>query len=313
MQDIQKDMTPSNSASELIKDNWFSETESTLWPGQKFALKVEEVLFNAKSDFQDILLFQSTHYGRVLVLDGVIQLTERDEFAYQEMMVHVPLFGLSRAPKKVLIVGGGDGGVLREVVKHPSVEVIHMCEIDRKVVEVSKHFFPNTVATAYDDPRLTMIYGDAAKFLMESGKGADYDCIVVDSSDPVGPAETLYQQEFFNSVKHALAPGGVFCMQGECIWLHLPLIREMLQSCSTVFSSGVVKYAYTTIPSYPSGQIGLLICVNGDDRAESTEALNPAEPSRNVPDGMSLRYYTSDIHRASFVLPAFARDVISSS
>jgi spermidine synthase len=117
---------------------------------------VEKVLFHARSDFQDVLLFQSTSYGKVLVLDGVIQATERDEMAYQEMIVHMPLFAHPN-PRKVLIIGGGDGGVLREVAKHPSVEVIHMCEIDKMVIDVSKQFMGDTLATSYDDPRLTLV------------------------------------------------------------------------------------------------------------------------------------------------------------
>lgn len=117
---------------------------------------MEKVLFHARSDFQDVLLFQSTSYGKVLVLDGVIQATERDEMAYQEMIVHMPLFAHPN-PRKVLIIGGGDGGVLREVAKHPSVEVIHMCEIDKMVIDVSKEFMGDTLATSYDDPRLTLV------------------------------------------------------------------------------------------------------------------------------------------------------------
>ena len=125
-------MKPSNSAKELITGKWFAETEA-MWPGQQFCIEVEEVLFNGKSDFQDIIVFKSKSYGIVLVLDGVIQLTERDEFAYQEMITHIPMFAADSAPKRVLIIGGGDGGVLREVAKHESVEVIHMCEIDAGV------------------------------------------------------------------------------------------------------------------------------------------------------------------------------------
>ena len=124
-------LTPSNSRETLIKDGWFAETEA-LWPGQRFCIEVDQVLENGRSEFQDILVFKSKTYGNVLALDGVIQVTERDEFAYQETIAHIPLFAHPN-PKKVLIIGGGDGGVLREVAKHPGVEAIHMCEIDRQV------------------------------------------------------------------------------------------------------------------------------------------------------------------------------------
>ena len=124
-------LTPSTSKDTLIKDGWFAETEA-MWPGQRFCIEVDEVLENGRSEFQDILVFKSKTYGTVLALDGVIQLTERDEFSYQEMITHLPLFA-NKNPKKVLIIGGGDGGVLREVVKHSSVTEIHMCEIDKQV------------------------------------------------------------------------------------------------------------------------------------------------------------------------------------
>eukprot|EP01041_Mallomonas_annulata_P001520 gene1520-2920_t len=282
-------LKPSNSADTLIKDGWFSEAE-TMWPGQKFCLKVEEVLLNGKSDFQDILVFRSSTYGTVLVLDGVIQVTERDEFAYQEMIAHLPLFG-NKNPKKVLIIGGGDGGVLREVAKHTSVEAIHMCEIDAQVVEMGKRFFKDTLATAYDDPRLLLIFDDAARYLREEGKTQGYDVIICDSSDPVGPAETLFQSAFFQSMKDALAPGGVVCTQGECQWLHLDLIANVLADCRKIFSR--VQYAYTAIPTYPSGQIGFII---GTNDAE----LNVAEDM--IPN---LKFYTAPLHQAAFVLPAF--------
>lgn len=149
-------VTPSSSADTLIKGGWFSETEA-MWPGQKFSIQCEEVLLNGRSLFQDILVFRSKTYGNVLVLDGVIQVTERDEFAYQEMIAHLPLFA-NKEPKKVLIIGGGDGGVLREVVKHSCVKEIHMCEIDQQVVECGKSFFSKTLATSFDDSRVTLMY-----------------------------------------------------------------------------------------------------------------------------------------------------------
>lgn len=132
-------LTPSNSAELYIKDGWFGESE-TMWPGQRFCIQVDEVLLNGKSEFQDIIVFKSKTYGTVLVLDGVIQLTERDEFSYQEMITSIPIFAHPN-PKKVLIIGGGDGGVLREVSKHAGVETIHMCEIDRQVSDEFLSFY----------------------------------------------------------------------------------------------------------------------------------------------------------------------------
>jgi spermidine synthase len=184
---------------EYIRDGWFTEKEA-LWPGQRMSIEIDEILEVGKSLFQDILVFKSKTYGIVLVLDGVIQVTERDEFSYQEMIAHLPLFAHPN-PKKVLIVGGGDGGVLREVAKHAGVETIHMCEIDIAVVEAGKKYFPTTLATSFNDPRLTLMINDACAFLKNEGAGQDYDVIICDSSDPVGPAEMLFEAEFFRNMK----------------------------------------------------------------------------------------------------------------
>lgn len=289
-------LAPSNSANDLIKNGWFAETEA-MWPGQRFCIQVEEVLMNGRSEFQDILVFKSRTYGNVLVLDGVIQVTERDEFAYQEMITHLPMFA-HQNPKKVLIVGGGDGGVLREVVKHEGVVEIHMCEIDEQVCEVGKVFFSKTLSTAFGDPRVKMMYCDAAKYLVEQGKGQNYDVIICDSSDPVGPAEALFKPEFFLSMREALSPTGILCTQGECQWLHLDLIAKVLGETRQLFGSA--RYAYTAIPTYPSGQIGFIIA--------SKDKADTSAPRRPVGNSMPLKFYSKEMHQFAFVLPAFAAD-----
>jgi spermidine synthase len=281
---------------------WFSETEA-LWPGQKFSLEVSDVLFHGKSDFQDVLVFKSATYGHVLVLDGVIQVTERDEFSYQEMITHLPMFAHAQ-PKRVLIVGGGDGGVLREVVKHDCVEEIIMCEIDPMVCEVSRKFMGTTMATAFGDPRCTLMHADAAAYLRDN-TSERFDVIIVDSSDPVGPAEVLFRQEFYEDMKKALTPSGVICTQGECLWLHLDLIVDVLSRCQGLFPT--IQYAYTTIPTYPSGQIGFIMC--SLDESEGAVATPKRTPSADM--AQNLRYYSSKIHEAAFVLPAFAERKIA--
>jgi len=283
-----------------VSDSWFGEKE-VMWPGQRFSLKVEKILFEGKSPFQDILVFDSSTYGRVLVLDGVIQLTERDECAYQEMIVNLPMMSHPQ-PRNVLIIGGGDGGVLREVCRHESVESVVMCEIDEMVVELSKKYFSTSTATAYSDPRLTLKFEDAAKFIKSFTN--TFDVIITDSSDPVGPANTLFTQEFYADLKRSLRPGGVLCCQGECMWLHLELISSVMEGCRKIFPK--VEYAYTSIPSYPSGQIGFLMCGESSER----DLRCPARP---VPGSLldQLRFYNSDLHTASFTLPNFARRKIS--
>ena len=284
-----------------VKEGWFKEKE-VMWPGQAFSLKVEKVLHEAKSQYQDILVFDSSSYGRVLVLDGVIQLTERDEFAYQEMIVNLPMMSHPQ-PRHILIIGGGDGGVLREVSRHTEVETITMCEIDKMVVDVAKKFFGGSTATAFDDPRLNLQFQDAAEYIKNFP--GHFDVIIVDSSDPVGPAETLYTREFYMGLRQALRQGGVICTQGECMWLHLELIGEVLTHCRELFPT--VDYAYTCVPSYPSGQIGFLLC--SLDRAPG--ALK--QPAREVEADLlaQLRYYNPRVHRAAFILPNFAEKIIA--
>ena len=195
---------------DLIIDGWFHE-RGVLWPGQAMSLKVKKVLDHHRSDFQDILVFESESHGNVLVLDGVIQVTERDEHAYQEMITHLPLFAHPN-PKKVLVIGGGDGGVLREVARHKGVEEIVECEIDEGVIKVSKKYLPS-LAKGYDDPRVTVKIMDGAKFMEENQDS--FDVIITDSSDPVGPASVLFETPFYNAMYKSLREGGIVCTQGK--------------------------------------------------------------------------------------------------
>jgi spermidine synthase len=277
----------------MIVDGWFHE-KGVLWPGQAITLEVEEVLDHHRSEYQDVLVFKSSNHGTVLVLDGVIQCTERDEFAYQEMIAHIPLYAHDN-PKKVLVIGGGDGGVLREIARHPNIEEIIICEIDKDVIAVSKKYLP-TLACGYDDPRVKVNIMDGAKFL-EENKGA-FDIIITDSSDPVGPASVLFETPFYNAMYESLREGGIVCTQGECLWLHLNLIKPLVNSIKSKFTS--VEYAYTTLPTYPSGQIGFIIATKG--RGTCNKPVRPAEDELLE----LLRFYTPEIHAASFVLPAFA-------
>jgi len=283
-----------------IRDGWFAESE-VMWPGQAMTLKVEEVLYEGRSEFQDVLVFRSTTYGTVLVLDGVIQLTERDEHAYQEMIAHIPMH-CHPDPVNVLIVGGGDGGVLREVCRHPGVQKVTMCEIDAKVVAVAKKYFSNSTATAFDDERVTLVHADAAEYV--KNQQGMYDVVIVDSSDPVGPAETLFTASFYESLRVAMRPGAIMCNQGECMWLHLDLIGEVLKHCTQVFPS--VDYAFTTIPTYPSGQIGFLMCSTAPNAVLRSPVRAPPPALQN-----QLKYYTPAVHASAFVLPAFAEAVVA--
>jgi len=269
-------------------------------------LQVKKVLHHERTKFQDLMVFESTSWGNVLILDGVIQLTERDEMSYQEMLAHLPMFAHER-PKQVLIIGGGDGGILREVCKHSCVEKVTMCEIDAGVVEASKRFFPS-VSTAFSHPKAELIIGDGVGFA-EKAEDASFDVIVVDSSDPVGPAEKLFSKEFYANAHRILRPGGVLCTQGECLWVHADLIEGMLKENGQPFACA--EYASIQVPTYPSGQIGAFL----GRKAFSSAAREPTcrTPSREVPEGMELRYYTEDMHSAAFALPAFLKRRLESA
>ncbi|EPQ53793.1 saccharopine dehydrogenase [Gloeophyllum trabeum ATCC 11539] len=273
-----------------IRDGWFREISSQ-WPGQAMTLKVNKILHVEKSLYQDVLVFESETYGNVLVLDGVIQCTERDEFSYQEMIAHLPLASHPN-PKKVLVIGGGDGGVVREVLKHNTVEEVVLCDIDEAVIRVSKKYLPH-MSGLLDNPKVRVFVGDGFKFLQENQ--ATYDAIITDSSDPVGPAEALFQKPYFQLLHDALAPGGHISTQAECLWLHLPLIHELRTMTKGLFP--VAEYAFTTIPTYPSGQIGFVVCSKEAGRDLKT-------PVRKVP---GTRYWNEKVHAAAFVLPEFGR------
>ena len=280
--------------SKLVKDGWFKE-ESSLWPGQAMSLQVEEVLYDKRSKYQDILVFKSTNYGNVLVLDGVIQCTERDEFSYQEMMAHLPMFTHPN-PESVVLIGGGDGGVAREVLKHPSVKRVVLCEIDEDVVTVARKYLPK-MAVSFEDERLELFTGDGAQFLKEHKE--EFDVVITDSSDPIGPASSLFEKAYYETLHQSLRPGGVICTQGECMWLHAKLIEPLLSFCKELFP--VVEYAYVCIPTYPSGQIGFVLC--GKDEHMNFRLPRRA-PSREMQQ--DLQYYNTNIHQAAFVLPEFA-------
>ncbi|PIL30714.1 hypothetical protein GSI_06882 [Ganoderma sinense ZZ0214-1] len=283
-------------------DGWFQEI-SPEWPGQAFCLKVKRVLHVERSLYQDVLVFESETYGNVLVLDGVVQCTERDEFAYQEMIAHLPLAS-HPCPRRVLVVGGGDGGVVREVLKHDSVESVVLCDIDEAVIRVSKQHLPH-MSSLLSDPRVTVHVDDGLHFLSSRltsptpDSDAPYDVIITDCSDPSGPAAALFERPYFALLAASLAPGGHVSIQAESPWLHLPAVRALLDTARAFFPA--VEYAYATVPSYPSGQIGFLVASTDGAR----DLRRPRARRLGAVEG--ARYYNAEVHRAAFVLPEFCR------
>lgn len=263
----------------------------------------------------------SDTYGRVLLLDGVIQCTERDEFGYQELISQIPLCSHPK-PERVLIVGGGDGGVAREVVKHPDVKEVFQVEIDDKVVEVSKKFLP-FMACGFDSPKVNLTIGDGFEFMKNHRES--FDVIITDSSDPigkntlrmilkldfafmlivVGPAVSLFQESYFELMRKALKPGGIICSQGSSFWIDQNHVGETIEACRRQFKN--TSYATAMVPSYPCGSIGFVIgCL--EEKCKLNEPVQRYTTSEV--DSLGFRYYTSDVHKAAFVLPRFAEKAL---
>ncbi|KKA26880.1 hypothetical protein TD95_003256 [Thielaviopsis punctulata] len=282
-----------------IQDGWFREI-SDMWPGEANIFRVKKILHKEKSQYQDVMFFESTNHGKMLVLDNVLQCCERDEFSYQEMICHLAMNSHPN-PKKVLVIGGGDGGVLREVVKHECVEEAILCDIDEAVIRLSKQFLPD-MAVGLDHPKSRVHVGDGFKFLDDFKN--TFDVIITDSSDPEGPAESLFQKPYFKLLHDALREGGVITTQAESLWLHLPLITQLKKDCKSIFP--VAEYAFTTIPSYPSGQIGFMVC-SKDPNANLKTPLRKWSPEE---EDKLCRYYSAEVHEAAFTLPKFAKKAL---
>lgn len=274
----------------MPKDVWFTELQT----GEvSLGLKVREVLLRMKTPFQDLLVLDTDAFGRVLVLDGAIQTTDRDEFVYHEMITHVPL-AIHPAPRKVAVVGGGDGGAIREILKHPEVEEAHLIEIDAAVVEASRRFFPQ-ISCALDDPRAHVKITDGIRWIKEEARA--FDVIIVDSTDPVGPAEGLFGEGFYQAVYEALGPEGILVAQSESPMLQPELIRKVQRGMRSAFSA---VYLYTAaVPTYPSGYWTFSLASKGPEPMAIRTDL-AVFPSR---------YWTPDVHRAAFMLPPMVEEL----
>jgi spermidine synthase len=279
-----------------IMNGWFSEV-CPMWPGMALSVEIEKILYSGRSKYQQIDLYETKTQGRMLVLDGIIQLTEADEFAYQEMLAHVPLFAHPN-PERVLVVGGGDGGILREAGRHACIQSIDFCEIDEEVIRVAKEYLPG-MACGFDDPRVTVHIGDGMAFVEEHKDR--YDVIIVDSSDPVGPGEALFEKPFYKALKGALRENGVVATQGESFFMHPDCVKNLAKITKELFE--IRGYSYMLVPSYPGGNLGICLGSKGPGLKK---------PARGMDAGMQevLRYYTPEIHEASFVLPRFAAQMI---
>jgi spermidine synthase len=267
---------------------WLTEEQTS---GMRLSLKVGEVLFQKKTPYQDILIVDTPEYGRTLVLDGAIQLTERDEFCYSEMMAHVPLCA-HPDPRRVLVVGGGDGAILREVLRHPGVEVCTLIDIDREVIEASKKYLP-AASCMFGDARADVRCMDALDYIRTTGDR--FDVAIVDSTDPVEFAAGLFQSPFYADIKKILNPGGLMTELTESPFSDTALMKQAMEQMRTVFP--IVKMYWGAVPTYPSGMWTY---------GAASLSPDPAAPLRSVE---GTRYYTGEIHKAAFVLPPFLREL----
>ena len=265
--------------------------------GCTLSIKIKDVLYHGRSAFQEIAVLNTEKMGRLLVIDGVTMLTEYDEFAYHEMIVHVPLIVHPR-PSRVLVIGGGDGGTVREVLKHPEVEAVHLCEIDKGVVDACRKYLPS-LASDLDDSRVEIFYEDGAKFVAD--RSNVYDVIIVDSTDPVGPGQVLFQEPFYADMKKCLTEQGIAVTQCESMYLHRPVIEGVYTFARKLYPK--LGYYYTLVPTYPSGMIGFFFC---SKRLDPLGDLNEKRATKL----RGLKYYSPEIHRAAFALPRFARDFL---
>jgi spermidine synthase len=263
--------------------------------GLKFALALKEKIFSGQSEFQKVEVFESTNHGRVLLNDGCFMLSERDERIYHEMMAHVAL-SVHPEPRRVLIVGGGDGGTAREVLRHGQVEKIVNVEIDAMVVEACRKYIPQT-AKAFDDPRVELKIDDGVAYMKNSRE--TFDVILIDSTDPNGAAQPLFGPEFYRDVAARLSPNGIVIAQSESVFYELEMQKTLLKIAGENFRyASLLNFTNMT---YPGGLWSFLW---------ASRTLHPIRDRRSLADLGEMFYYTPEIHSAAFELPSFQREAL---
>lgn len=278
---------------------WFSEPHT---PNVKLSIRVERQLYSGESDFQRIDVFESSEFGRFLVLDGYIMLTEKDEFIYHEMMVHVPM-SVHPHVKQVLVIGAGDGGVVRELTKYPEIERIDLVEIDEQVIQVCREFLPG-ISCKLDEERVHIYYEDGLRFVR--AREDAYDLIIVDSTDPFGPGEGLFTREFYGNCYKALKEDGVMVNQHESPFYEADATACMRAHKRIVETFPVSKVYQAHIPTYPSGHwlFGFA--------SKKYHPLRDLDKDRFLDRELDTRYYTPRLHEGAFCLPAYVEKLLRS-
>lgn len=282
----------------LDEKNWFTEIAEEA--GTAFSLRISECVHSERSDFQNIAVYETAKFGRLLVIDGYVMLSDRDNFFYHEMLVHPALF-THAAPKRIAIVGGGDCGSLTEVLRHPEVTSAVQIEIDERVTRVAERWFPDLCAGAADK-RASLLFEDGIEWMQQAPAGS-LDVIIVDSTDPIGPAEGLFNAAFYTQCHRALAAGGILVQQSESPLLHLGLIHDMRTAMS---EAGFTACATLTFPQpvYPSGWWSATMARKGANLDDFRKVAAERRP-------FETRYYSTAMHQAALALPPFVRKALN--
>lgn len=277
---------------------WFTEMHT---PNAKFSIRVDRQLYSGQSEFQRIDVFESLEFGRFLVLDGYVMLTEKDEFIYHEMIVHVPMAVHPNA-KRILVIGAGDGGTVRELTRYNSIEHIDLVEIDEQVIEVSKKYLPH-IACAFGGERLKIHYQDGLKYVQRCGN--EYDLIIIDSTDPVGAGEGLFTKEFYENCFKALKVDGIMVNQHESPFYHADAVA-MQRAHKRIFDSFPISLVYQAhIPTYPSGHwlFGFA--------SKKYHPVRDFDPVKWESLGIKTKYYNTELHKGSFALPNYVKEMLA--
>ncbi len=277
---------------------WMKET---LYDTHAQTLRMDEVLYDSDTDHQRLVVFENGRFGRVLTLDGVVQTTEGDNAIYHEMLTHVPVLAHGHA-KDVLIIGGGDGGMAREVLKHSTVERVTMVEIDAGVIYFSKTYLPQLSQGAFDDSRLELVIADGAAFVKETEKR--FDVIIVDSTDPVGPGEVLFTDTFYGHAKRCLKPEGILVTQNGVPFMQGDELTNTMRAFKALFANWTCYTA--TIPTYAFGPMALGWGTDGDAGNVDLQTLQ----QRFEKSGLDPFYYTPEVHMGAFALPGYIKKLM---
>jgi len=276
---------------------WYTEKHSD---HVGITMKATQTLFSGKSEFQQLDIIETVEYGRMMLLDGLVMCTERDEFVYHDMITHPALF-THPDPKQVLVIGGGDGGTIREIVKHPGVELATLCEIDGLVIDKSVELLPS-MACAIDGkhPRVKLHVDDGLAYIRDHQN--EFDVILVDSTDPIGPAVGLFEEDFYRLVFGALKSDGIMVAQSESPFYHAAIQKDMYRNLRSVFP--IVEMYQAFIPTYPSGLWSFAFA------SKQYHPVRDFNRERAKNRGFYTKYYNEDLHLGAFMLPTFARENI---